>query len=328
MPPRFVAWDSTRRCNLNCKHCGAKKETYAKELTTTEIKKVIDEIAAYGVRYFGVTGGEPFLRPDLLEIFQYAKQKGLSTTLATNGFLINGGNIDRVTQCFDSVQISLDGSEEIHNKIRGNNESHQHAVSALKLLRQNKLIQLTISSVITPHNFPYLEELAQLVENLQINIWKIVLVMPIGQVENNEKFNLTREQFFSLAQLIKKYQKKWRGKNIKIDLGENAAYLGKFDKKLRPQPFICPVGITVCCIGVNGSVRGCPEEPDIEEFREGNILEKSFKEIWEKGFKKYRDDEYLQDETCAQCVYHKKCRGGCWVNKVKGKQCAAKEYCL
>lgn len=326
MPPRFVAWDCTRRCNLNCEHCGAKKEIYPKELSTDEMKKLIDEIAAYGVRYFGVTGGEPLLRLDLLAIFEYAKQKGLSTTLATNGFLINEWNANTIARVFDSVQISLDGPKDIHNKIRGNDEAYERATSAIKRLRENGDSQLTVSSVIMPRNFSHFDELAQVVGNLPVNIWKIILVMPIGRAEENVDLNLSREQFLSLVELIKKYRKKWRGE-IKIDVGENAAYLGEYDSQARMQPFFCPVGFSTCCIGADGNVRGCPEQPDTEYFREGNILQKSFKEIWESGFKKYRDNEYLKDATCASCRYHKKCRGGCWVNKVKGKICAAKEYC-
>ncbi|MGD0577025.1 MAG: radical SAM protein, partial [Candidatus Staskawiczbacteria bacterium] len=119
-PPKYVGWDCTRSCNLNCEHCGAKKETYQTELTTDQVKKIIDRISSSGCEYFETTGGEPLLRKDLSEIFEYAKNRGLKTSLATNGFLINESNAPKLSKIFDSVQISLDGPEKIHNKIRGN----------------------------------------------------------------------------------------------------------------------------------------------------------------------------------------------------------------
>jgi len=110
-------------------------------------------------------------------------------------------------------------------------------------------------------------------------------------------------------------------------LGENSAYLGKYDRQIRTQPFFCPVGITACCVGVDGKMRGCPEQPDIDYFTEGDILKQGFKNIWENGFKKYRTDEQ-ESEECKKCKYKKQCRGGCWVNKIKNKNCTVNEYSL
>lgn len=327
MPPKLVAWDSTRRCNLDCRHCGAKRETYSRELTTEEMKKIIDEIVAYGVHYFGATGGEPLLRSDLFEIFGYAKQKGLSTTLASNGFFVSDNNVEKIVEIIDSVQISLDGNEDIHNQIRGNNLAFGRATKAMKLLKQNGIRQLTVSTVITSFNIYIFEDLAKIVEEIKPSIWKIILVMSIGKAEENQSLILDKKQFTELMDKIFKLKKKWK-KKIKIDLGENSTYLGKYESKIRETPFFCPVGFNACCIGVDGNVRGCPEQPDIQYFREGNILEKNLREIWTNGFKKYRTKNYLQDPVCGKCSFNKKCRGGCWVCKNKGQQCPVQAYQL
>jgi radical SAM protein with 4Fe4S-binding SPASM domain len=327
MPPKLVAWDSTRRCNLNCQHCGAKKENYPRELMTDEIEKLIGEIAEWGVQYFGVTGGEPLMRQDLLDIFAYAKRKGLSTSLATNGFFIDELKAKEIARLFDSVQISLDGPEATHNQIRENQLAFAKAIGAMRLLKLTGVRQLTISSVITPTNLPQFDELAEIVKQIEPNIWKIVLVMPIGRAEENQNLVLDKEQFMSLVEKIIKLRKQWK-KKTKIDLGENSAYLGECDSHVRETPFFCPVGFNACCVGVDGNIRGCPEQPDIEYFREGNILEKSLKEIWTNGFKKYRTKEFLQDKNCANCAYKKHCRGGCWVCRNQEQTCPAKMYNL
>ncbi len=322
-PPKFIIWDCTRKCNLSCEHCGAKKEKYSTELTTQQTKNLVKKLSDYKVKYFVVTGGEPLLRQDLFEIFSFAKEVGLKTGLATNGFFINEDNSKVIAKVFDSVQISLDGPQEVHNKIRGNKEAFQRAVNGVNLLRKNKCKQITISSVITTSNIRNLKKLIGIVKKLDVDIWKIVSVMPIGKVEQNDNLYLNRQEFLKLLNFIKRNKKK-----LRIEFGENLGYLEKYDKKVRSEPFFCPVGFLACCVGVNGKIRGCPEQPDIPSFTEGNILERDFSEIWESGFKKYRDRELLQDETCRKCKLKNDCNGGCWVMRLKDINCSVRRYCL
>ena len=185
-PPKFVIWDCTRRCNLNCEHCGAKKEKYPTELTTQQVKELVKKLSDYKAEYFVATGGEPLLRQGLLEIFSFAKELGLKTGLATNGFFVDEGNSRIISNIFDSIQFSLDGSQEVHNKIRGNKEAFQKVINAINLLHKNNCKQITISSVITPSNTKVLENLGEIVKKLDVDVWKIVSVMPIGKVKQNE----------------------------------------------------------------------------------------------------------------------------------------------
>lgn len=322
-PPKFVIWDCTRKCNLNCEHCGAKKEKYPAELTTQQVKDLVKKLSDYRVKYFVVTGGEPLLRQDLFEIFSFAKKLGLKTGLATNGFFVNEDNGKVIAGIFDSVQFSLDGSQETHNKIRGNKEAFQKVTNAVNLLRKNNCKQITISSVITPSNIKDLEKICEMIKELGVSIWKIVSVMPIGKVEQNDNLYLNQQEFIKLLNFVKENKKK-----LKIEFGENLGYLGRYDKEVRNEPFFCPVGFLACCIGVNGNVRGCPEQPGTPYFTEGNILEKDFSEIWKGGFKKYRDREFLQDETCRKCKFKNDCNGGCWVMRLKDINCSVRRYCL
>lgn len=322
-PPKFVIWDCTRRCNLNCEHCGAKNKIYPSELTTHQLKKLVKKLSEYKVEYFVVTGGEPLLRQDLFEIFSLAKEFGLKTGIATNGFFVSDDNSSTIAKIFDSVQFSLDGSQKVHNKIRGNKEAFQKVINAINLLRKNNCKQITISSVITPSNIKDLTKLSEIIRKLGVDVWKIVSVMPIGKVEQNQNLYLNRQEFFYLLSFVKENRNK-----LKIEFGENLGYLGKYDKEVRNEPFFCPVGFLACCIGVNGNVRGCPEQPDTPFFTEGNIIEKDFVDIWKNGFKKYRDWEFLQDDTCRKCKFKNNCNGGCWVMRLKDINCSVRRYCL
>jgi len=322
-PPKFVIWDCTRRCNLNCEHCGAKKEKYSRELTTQQVKDLVKKLSSNKVKNFVATGGEPLLREDLFEIFFFAKENGLKTGIATNGFFIDNTNAKVISEIFDSVQISLDGPAKVHNKIRRHREAFERAVRAINLLKKTGCKQITICSVITPSNIKDLENLAEIVKSLGVDIWKITTVMPVGRAEQNTNLFLNREEFLKLLNFIRENKNK-----IKIDLGENIGYLGKWDEKVRNDPFFCPVGFLVCCVGVDGNVRGCPEQPDIPYYREGNILEKDFFEIWRNGFQKYRNRELPNDKECQKCKFNKDCNGGCWVMKLQNINCSIKTYSL
>ncbi|MEE8442110.1 MAG: radical SAM protein, partial [Dehalococcoidia bacterium] len=82
-----VVWNSTRRCNLHCQHCytDSKDQSYPGELTNTEARAFIKDLSDYGVPVLLFSGGEPLVRPDLLELVNLAVQGGVRAVLSTNG---------------------------------------------------------------------------------------------------------------------------------------------------------------------------------------------------------------------------------------------------
>ena len=86
-----VVWNVTRRCNLKCVHCyaHARDEEFPDELSTSEGKAVLDDLAAFGCPVVLFSGGEPLVRPDLVELAEYAVGKGMRAVISTNGTLIN-----------------------------------------------------------------------------------------------------------------------------------------------------------------------------------------------------------------------------------------------
>jgi MoaA/NifB/PqqE/SkfB family radical SAM enzyme len=86
----IVVWNITRTCNLRCVHCynDSGLEKPCNEITTAKAKEVIDDLAAFDVPSILFSGGEPLMRPDLLELIEYAVGKGLRTVISTNGTLI------------------------------------------------------------------------------------------------------------------------------------------------------------------------------------------------------------------------------------------------
>ena len=202
-PPRYILWDCTRRCNLNCIHCGASKEKYEEELKEIDVKKLIDEIAKMGVKTFAVTGGEPLTRKDLLSILKYASDKGLKTGIATNGFLIDKDKATKIKSSnVDSIQISLDGTKDIHNKIRRNNNSYDRAINAIKYLNEVGIQDISVATTINPLNLKNLEELMETLIDLKIKSWRICVVMPIGRANEDKNLYLSKEQLKQLFEFI------------------------------------------------------------------------------------------------------------------------------
>jgi len=317
IPPSYVLWDWKRICNLNCKHCGAVKERYKNELSTKDIKGLIDQLAKINTRFFAATGGEPFMRKDILEVMTYASKKGLKTGLATNGYFIDEKKAEEIKKSgISSIQVSLDGLEKTHNKIRGNNLSFQRAINTIIYLIKQKIRLVSVSTTVTPINFKEMPELKKLLLKIGVKTWRICIIMPIGRAEKKELL-LNPDQINKLLKFISLNKEK-----IKILVGENLPFLAEYEEKIRNSPLTCPVGFTACCIGVDGNVRGCPEMPDVKKFREGSILETPFLEIWKKGFKRYRIREAItKDKKCISCKDKEKCYGGCWVMREGNIQC-------
>jgi radical SAM protein with 4Fe4S-binding SPASM domain len=116
--PISTSFEVTNRCNLNCQHCfineAANNEAIRQsELSTTEIKEVIDQMVDAGMLFLTLTGGEPLLRADFVEIYTYARTKGLLVILFTNGTMITQEIADLLGEIRPfSVDISLYGATQ------------------------------------------------------------------------------------------------------------------------------------------------------------------------------------------------------------------------
>ena len=79
----------TFACNFRCIHCYCVEEAPRRELSLEEIRGLVDQVVDEGCLWMLLTGGEPLLRRDFEDIYNYCRQKGLITTLFTNGSLVN-----------------------------------------------------------------------------------------------------------------------------------------------------------------------------------------------------------------------------------------------
>lgn len=118
-PPDRVSVNVTLRCNLSCTMCTTCYD--APELSTAEIKSIIDQTASWGVEVFNPLGGEPFMRSDIEEILAYAVQRGFYVTVTTNGTLITEKRAQAIARIASDrlhFNISLDGREDSNDLVR------------------------------------------------------------------------------------------------------------------------------------------------------------------------------------------------------------------
>jgi heme d1 biosynthesis radical SAM protein NirJ len=163
-PGPVVIWNLVRRCNLTCKHCYAFSADVDDpgELGTDEVYRVMDDLKAFRVPVLILSGGEPLLRPDILDIAARAKALGFYVGLSTNGTLIDAAMAQRLAQVgFDYVGISLDGRPETHDRFRRRQGAFDLSIAAVRLCRDLGM-RVGLRTTITQHtadDLPWLLDL-------------------------------------------------------------------------------------------------------------------------------------------------------------------------
>ena len=131
----IAVWNCTRACNLSCSHCysGSDTEKGARELSTSEGRKLIDQLADFGCPVVLFSGGEPLLRKDVPELAAYAVFKGLHAVVSSNGTLIDDAMATRLKRAdITYVGISLDGLEATHDRLRKRQGAFKEAMRGVK----------------------------------------------------------------------------------------------------------------------------------------------------------------------------------------------------
>ncbi|MBW1701688.1 MAG: 12,18-didecarboxysiroheme deacetylase [Deltaproteobacteria bacterium] len=162
-----VVWNVTRACNLNCVHCYARAvdRTHEKELAHEQGLAVIDDLDAFGVPVILFSGGEPLMRPDLVELAKHAVSKGMRAVISTNGTLITPKKAKELKNIgLSYVGVSLDGMEAVNDRFRGKKGAFQDALAGIRNCQEAGLkvgLRFTINRMNVseiPHIFDLLEE--------------------------------------------------------------------------------------------------------------------------------------------------------------------------
>ena len=188
--PFIVIWETTRACDLACRHCRASAVTYRNpfELSTAEAKSLMEEVRGFGRPLFVLTGGDPLKRPDTVELVAYGTAIGLRVALTPSGTPLMTEAILRELKAagLARLAVSLDGSSAaIHDSFRGVAGSYAWTIRMLEVARD---IGLTtqINTTIGRHNLHDFDDLSALMVTLDISLWSVFFVVPTGRARADD----------------------------------------------------------------------------------------------------------------------------------------------
>lgn len=310
---RYVFWEATSRCNLHCLHCGSActdRPLYS-EPTGEQIVAVFRDIARIsipGETMIGVTGGEPLLRADLIEIMSEIHKMGFAWGMVSNGLLINESLMQRCIEAgMTTVAISLDGTEKLHNWLRGNTKAYGKAVMALEMLAASGTFDVVEAmTCVHLHNVQYLDDIFRILEQLHISAWRLMTVFPRGRALQNPFLVVTAELLHRVFEYI---QEKRAGDSGMAICYSDEGFLGDTTEcTVRDHRYYCGAGRTVAGLLADGSYSGCPSLP--REWIQGHISELSFSHAWKDRFGLMRKRDWMKQGPCSTCSSWARCQGG------------------
>ena len=183
--PFLAIWEVTQSCDLACKHCRAAAQPIAHpdELTNAEGKALIDQIADMHIPIFVFTGGDPMKRKDVFELIRYGAEKGVQVALTPSATpLLTRDAIFKLKEAgLVRLGISLDGSTpEIHDTFRGLPGAWARTIQAIEWAGEAGL-PIQVHTTISRHNAHDLDSLCSLFEKLDIVMWNVFFLVPVGR---------------------------------------------------------------------------------------------------------------------------------------------------
>jgi radical SAM protein with 4Fe4S-binding SPASM domain len=180
---RLVFWETTKACNLSCRHCRAvpQRTLGPMELTTSRAFDLIDAIAQVAKPVMVLSGGEPLFRPDLFDIAEYGVQSGFRMALATNGTLVTPKVAAKIADAgISRVAVSLDSADpEVHDRFRGVPGAHAQALRGLFNLREEG-VSVQINSTIAKHNVGEIENILGMALGIGADALHFFMLVPVG----------------------------------------------------------------------------------------------------------------------------------------------------
>lgn len=316
--PVTCVWEVTMGCNMRCGHCGSScAEPLPDELNTTEAIALCDQIAGLGLKWITLSGGEPLTRKDIPKIVKRLTDKGVSVNIITNGWMLKDVAGKLKESGVATVAISIDGPEDIHDKIRreGSFARSAEAFSTLKELG----IQTGAVTTITKLNIDRLEELKEQLIVMGVDTWQVQLGLPMGNLKQQEDWVLEPAQINQIIDFCYKTAKEGR---IRIYPADCIGYYTRKELEIKKISYQteqvsiwngCNAGTNGFGILHNGDILGCTSIRS-REYVEGNIRERLLRDIWEDEntflWRRNMTKEQLAGD-CRTCRYGSKCLGGC-----------------
>lgn len=340
--PAIAFIETTNLCNLQCLHCyawsGKKRKN---EMSTKQIKGLIDEFSELGVLQVFLTGGELFAHHDALELIQYARSKPFSTQIFTNGLLITEEHLKNIPSG-QSFFISFDTAEP-DRTVRGRMD-YPRLRKCFDLMDKYGHIYRT---AVSAH--------AMNVQDIEgIFAWcaehgyprpQWLETHPIGRALINPHIMLSKEKVDEVVAVYERCMDRYHRapeqilENLNDDMTNNSTEMIrgvdtiKFCQSLEKATNQEKCGRSVVYINSAGEVFPCSNCMSNSVYKAGNVTNGSFVDIWREGFADFRNITFADYHVCQNCDVNKEdiwCQFRCppLAQNVSGdeKGCGATEY--
>ncbi len=296
--PVNLILELTTACNLRCAHCYVPAgEPRQNELGTEEWVSLIRSAASYAVRVV-LTGGEPLIHPGLLDILAEAKKHRMAVRILTNGTLL-AERIEELSDLLDpridSFQVSIDGTKEVHDAIRGEG-TFDKAMAGMRAAMERGYA-VDVAYTVIPENRDAALSLYRSLKGIPVRSFRVAWGVSVGRLEHSVSFS----SFLDLVEALKHESE---------SVGIPVAYESRSELPVTPDSvYTCPAGVSQVFISSTGDVYPCPLFR-FPEFHMGNVRSSDLLSIWREG-EWHRLRRNLSGTPCASCPLFLSCRGGC-----------------
>jgi len=309
---RLIAFEVTRRCRFNCRHCRA--DAYCageeKELTTEQCKRILASVADFNKCTIILTGGEPMERGDIYELIRYGRGLGLQMVMATCGYAIDDAAIAKLKEAgISALSISLDGAcAETHDAFRQTEGAFDLAVGAAKAARREDM-RFQINTTITKGNVAEVPKIAEMCKKLGAYCFNPFILVPTGRGKEIEDAVLDPAEYEALLNELLRIKLKSKIE-VRVTCGPQFARLcrQKAAESLTANVNGCMGGRGFGFISCRGDVQTC----GFLNISAGNLIENAFDfgRIWmESEFLEEIRNVSAYKGNCGICEYVGLCRG-------------------
>lgn len=304
----------TDKCNLKCVQCysNANQKSEKNIISYEEIISLLKELKNNNVIRLSITGGEPFLRADMLDILEAASNMGFEIYISTNG-TIDSIDFSRLANVnLKVLQISLDGLGNVHDEIRGQKGSYEKAMSFIaKSKMVNTKIQVGVAFTLMKQNMENMISLYNVLKETAIDIFSIIPVQRIGR--SVAEYSLSPFQIKDQLECIARYYCQDSNKTFQLNLMVSPALVPKCLSGVSDyfQGYLCtyPYSLAVSAEGKYSLCDGMLDDP---KSIIGNIQD-NLKKVFECSFVN-RILNICSNELvgiCGKCSFNSFCAGGC-----------------
>lgn len=321
-PLLIVPWRCTFACSGQCVHCtSAGKPAASDEMDTAAALKLVDQIHDFGASFFGITGGQPFLRKDLFQVIAHARELGLGASIITDGRQMTDEDAANIVKYQVKVSISIDGAQKTDDAIRGAG-AYAASLCAIKKFSEEKLLNCLVYTFancgsVTNADAEDIRHVLDLARRYDARWVVFHGLIPFSSDKKTLKADLTPRQYEWVCNQLYDLTLEYGGKpgiNVYIPFYARVAkQRGMLDFDNWYSSFFlgrCFFG-RFFSVAENGDAIPCSYN---DAYRLGNVKDKSLKQIWDdmqsSGFFAEVKDKANVKGKCGVCEYLELC-GGC-----------------